>query len=181
MAAGHRAVQRVGAAALGVGLVLLGGAQSQAQPGFEQAATAHVRNMNPAARALVAQARAASPTVASLLSTLEASDVIVLVSVTFMNEGLAGDLRFLTATACARILCVRIDRLRPPPEQMSWLGHELQHAVEVAGAPEVRSEADLVTLMQRIGRSRGQGRLFETDAAVACGRQVAREVAAGLR
>jgi hypothetical protein len=137
--------------------------------------------MNPAAQALLARARATSPTVASLLSTLEASDVIVMVSVTFMSEGLAGDMRFLTATACARIPCVRIDRLRPPAEQMSWLGHELQHAVEVAGAPEVRSEADLMTMMQRIGRSRGQGRLFETDAAAACGRQVAREVAAGLR
>jgi len=181
MAAAHGAAQLVGAAALGTGLLLLGGAQPQAQPGFEQAATAHVRSMNPAAQTLIARACAASPTVASLVSTLEASDVIVMVSVTFMNEGLAGDLRFLTATRCARILCVRIDRLRPPTEQMSWLGHELQHAVEVAGAPAVRSEADLVTLMQRIGRSRGQGRLFETDAAMACGRQVAREVAAGVR
>ena len=181
MAAAYDAARCVGAAALVAGLVLLAGGQAWGEPAGDGPADSRVWPMDPAARTLIAQARAASPTVAFLLSRIDASDVIVKVSVTLMNDGLAGDLRFLAATACARILCVRIDRLRAPPEQMSWLGHELQHAVEVAGAPAVRSEADLVTLMQRIGRSRGQGRLFETDAAVACGRQVAREVAAGLR
>jgi hypothetical protein len=64
---------------------------------------------------------------------------------------------------------------------VSWLAHELQHAVEVAGAPEVRSGAQMAALMKRIGRSREAGRQFETDGAIECGRQAGRELAGVVR
>ena len=34
---------------------------------------------------------------------------------------------------------------------LPWLAHELQHAVEIAGAPEVRTREDLHTFYERIG------------------------------
>jgi len=46
------------------------------------------------------------------------------------------------------------------------LAHELQHAVEIAQAPEARDAQALEALMRRIGWCRG-GRLFETGAALA--------------
>jgi hypothetical protein len=133
--------------------------------------------MDGAARRLLEDATAASPTVAGLVARLEASDLIVLASVTMVADGIAGDTRLLATTTANRILQIRIDNRRPREEQMGWLGHELQHAAEIAGAPEVRTEAHLVVLLKRIGRSRDGDRLFETDAAVACGRSIHREVA----
>jgi hypothetical protein len=133
--------------------------------------------MDPAASRLLDQARESSPTVGRLVALLEASDVIVMVSVTMLPGGISGDTRFLATTAAVRIVQVRIDNRQPRSAQMAWLGHELQHAAEVAGAQEVRSSADLAGLMKRIGHAHGQRRLFETAAAVQCGRLVSREAA----
>lgn len=165
-----------GAAAV-LALVAAGTASAQVETVQAGMPLSRVRPTDPAARSLVATARTASPTAARLIDILESSDVIVKVSATLMNDGLAGDTRFLTVTAAVRIVCIRIDRPRPLPERIGWLAHELQHAVEIAGAQEVRSDADLVELMKRIGRSRAWGRLVETDAAVACGRRAEREAA----
>lgn len=124
---------------------------------------------------------AASPTVAWLVARLEASDVILMTTVTMVPGGIAGDLRFLDTTATARILHVRVDNRQAPLDRMAWLAHELQHAVEVAGAVEVRSPADLAALMNRISRVLGSRQYFETAAAIECGRQASRELAAALR
>jgi hypothetical protein len=52
--------------------------------------------------------------------------------------------------------------------------HELQHAKEIADAPDVRDQAAVRRLMNRIGRSIGD--TFETTAAIRVGWQVWREV-----
>ena len=140
-----------------------------------------IRPMDNAAARLLREGRAACPTIARLAATLEQSDVIVMLSVTMVPDGLAGDTRFLAATATDRILQIRLDNRRPWVEQMGWLAHELQHAVEVASAPVVRCGRDLAALLARIGRSREGGRLFETSGAVECGKQAQRELAAAIR
>ena len=91
--------------------------------------------MDAAARRLLESAVAAFPTVARLVAQLETSDLIVMTAVTMVPGGIAGDVRFLDATATVRILQVRVDNRQAPLEQMAWLAHELQHAVEAAGAP----------------------------------------------
>ncbi len=55
------------------------------------------------------------------------------------------------------------------PQQVAWLAHELQHALEVAAATEVRDVEGLRRLFARIGTDLGNGQ-FETDAAVAVGK-----------
>ena len=47
---------------------------------------------------------------------------------------------------------------------VALLGHELQHAVEVASAPDVMTPAQLATLYRRIGVPMGPGR-YDSDAA----------------
>ena len=142
---------------------------------------AHVRPTDKAASRLLDDAVRGSATVATLAAELEASDVVVMLSVTMVPGGVGGDMRFLAGTHAARYLQVRIDNRQPRLEQMRWLAHELRHAVEVGCVPAVRSGADLAALMRRIGRSRDAGRLFETDAAITCGKQAERELAAVLR
>ena len=139
---------------------------------------AHVRPTDKSASRLLADAVRASATVARLAAELDASDVVVMLSVTMIPGGIGGDTRFLAGTHAVRYLQVRIDNRQPRLEQMRWLSHELQHAVEVSCRSAVRSGADLAVLMQRIGRSREAGRLFETDAAMTCGKQAERELAA---
>jgi hypothetical protein len=67
-------------------------------------------------------------------------------------------------------------------DAVGWLGHELQHALEVAAAADVTNEAGLERLYRRIGRLQvHQVSRFETDAAVRAGEQVLAEVRASRR
>jgi len=180
------AVRARGGWRLRAGVILLAVAGTTSQPALAAGAipenpSSRVRPMDAAAARLLREGRAACPTIARMAAALEESDLIVMLSVTMVPDGLAGDSRFLATTATHRILQVRLDNRRPSVEQVAWLAHELQHAVEVAGAPEVRSGAEMAELMKRIGRSREAGRQFETDGAIGCGRQAARELAAMVR
>ncbi len=134
-----------------------------------------VRGSDPRSRAIIMDAATRSPTIAVLIKSLDQTDVVVLVQVTLMPVARGGDTRWLVAAGGCRYLVVRVDASRSPAEQMEWLGHELQHANEVAAASDVHDEAGLVRLMARIGRTAGDGR-FETDAAVLAGRLVRAEV-----
>ncbi len=135
-----------------------------------------VRGLDPAAQALIIKARTASATVAALVLGLESTDLIVMVQVTLIPDTLGGDTHLLAVTPVNRILLVRVHAARSPDTQMEFLGHELQHAMEVSTASSVRDEAALAGLMVRIGRQTGAG-TYETDAALRVGRQIRRELA----
>lgn len=161
--------------------VLLGAGAGAGADAAASDPNAHVRPTDNAAIRLLDDAVRASATVARLAAELEAADVVVMLSVTMVPGGIGGDVRFLAATPAIRYLQVRIDNRRPRWEQMSWLAHELQHAAEVGRACAVRSSADLVALMRRLGHATDQGRRFETDAAIDCGKRAERELAAVLK
>jgi hypothetical protein len=63
------------------------------------------------------------------------------------------------------------------PELVSVLGHELQHAVEIAAAPEVRDLATQRNFYLRTGYETRGGGYFESEAALEAGRRVAAEFA----
>jgi hypothetical protein len=173
---GARATLAVFGGAAACAMLLCAGADAAASD-----PNAHVRPTDKAASRLLDDAVRASATVARLAAELEASDVVVMLSVTMVPGGIGGDMRFLAGTHAVRYLQVRIDNRQPRLEQMRWLAHELQHAAEVGCVTAVRSGADLARLMRRIGRSREAGRLFETEAAITCGKQAERELAAILK
>jgi hypothetical protein len=126
------------------------------------------------ARPLLATALERSPTIRRLVAPLDASDVIVYVALEDDVRTGSGDLHLMPAMPGVRRVLVRIDARNGIPERFKWLGHELQHAVEVASAPEVRDAAGMARLFARIGRLTAEG--FETDAAVRAGNAVYREV-----
>lgn len=58
---------------------------------------------------------------------------------------------------------------------VATLGHELQHAVELLNAPEARSRAECLAVFRAIG-FRVRSDVYETEAALRAGEQIAREL-----
>ena len=130
-------------------------------------AWAHTRPLSPGAIELLAVAAQRSAIVASLLEDIERSDLVV-----YLNDSMPGvftgpksTMVFLSGDSSTRYLLIRVDSMRLPlPERISSLGHELQHALEVAGAPEVKSANDMAQLYRRIGWETTKGRFESRDA-----------------
>jgi hypothetical protein len=141
----------------------------------------HLRALSPSAADLVWESVARSSIVEDLLRQLEATGVIVYL-VDTMPGAVAGPvshLVYLSNDETARYLLIRIDRWRSSPyERIALLGHELQHALEVAAAPEVRDAQGLAKLYRRIGWENQKDK-FETEAAQMVGAQVRKQVTKG--
>jgi len=119
------------------------------------------------ARPLLEDALGRSATIRRLVAVLETSDVLVYVVLQFEIPSGSGDLHLMPTVAGTRRALIRIDVRQTIPERFKLLGHELQHAVEVASAPDVRDQAGMRRLFSRIGVLTPIG--FETDAAVHAG------------
>ena len=138
----------------------------------------HVRPQSREAGLLVDFAADASPLVAKLLDDLEQSDVVVYLtdSMPGVFTGASSSLRFVTTEGSTRYLMIRVDFMRLlASDRVVALGHELQHALEIAAAPGVREEIHIADLYRRIGWEASPDR-FESDAAQATSRAVRREL-----
>jgi hypothetical protein len=136
----------------------------------------HVRAGDADAGKVLERAQACSPTVARLIAELQETDVIVLVVAGWLPGSADGITRVLTCTPTVRYLRVVLRLPNSECRLMAVLGHELQHAVEIAHLPGVRDARSLSAAYLRIGIAKEPNRHFETEAAVKAGRQVAREV-----
>jgi hypothetical protein len=139
----------------------------------------HVRATAPGAQRLVDEGAQRSAIVRALIDRLEASDVVVYVSEDdAIADGVAGQLTFVSAVGGRRYVRVRIRHQDSRDSQVAILGHELQHAVEIAGAPEVIDQPSMATFYTREGtdHSYGKRERFDTQAAIDCGRDVLSEL-----
>src|SRR4030095_13543280 len=97
-----------------------------------------------------------SPTFASLLARLNASDVIVYIEQTDdIPKTLDGRLLLLPLANNQRYLRIQINRNGAPTELISLIGHELRHAIEVTEGVEVRDERGLAAPYTRPRSPRG--------------------------
>jgi hypothetical protein len=136
-----------------------------------------VRVRNPALELLFATALDRSPTFQALVRELEASDVIVYIDRNLrLRPSIRGGITFVTAGEGVRYLNVWLNPRYTGPQMMATLGHELQHAVEVARAPEVTTAEAFARHYRHIG-VRGESDNWDTAAARHAGRLVARELA----
>jgi hypothetical protein len=119
-----------------------------------------------------------SATGRALVRELEASDVIVYVQLTGDESAGRAATRFVITTGGQRYLRVVIGTMTPQLDRPSLLAHELQHAVEIARAPDVRDDNGMRQLYRRIGDSRHARSDFETAAAREVGARVRRELIA---
>jgi hypothetical protein len=143
---------------------------------------AHPRLRLPDRRLLpVVQAgRDHSPSFRALIERLETTDVVVYVQCARLRPRLDGELTFISAAGGLRYVLVRIAWDLALPRKIAILGHELQHALEVADNPDIVSAGTLARAYERFGftRSRGVDRVdFDTVAAIDTGVTIARELA----
>jgi hypothetical protein len=130
----------------------------------------HVRGTNGYARWLIETAIAYSVTVSALANNLSKTDVVAYVRIAPIGSGTAKTVLLNTAGPI-RYLLLTIDSGHQPDGLVEMLAHELQHATEIAAAPEVRDEATLVSLYRRIGLHRAAKTNFETVLAQEMGRR----------
>jgi|SRR5689334_12192068 len=148
----------------------------------QDAATAsHVRGTDEASTMLIRDLAARSATGRDLVDQLDRSDLVVYVRRRlFATAMLTGRIGFVRGDCRRRYVAVEIAAPRNYVEELASLGHELQHAVEIAGEPDVCDASALAELYTRIGdpveRWGGMADSFETRTAFETGIRVRREL-----
>jgi hypothetical protein len=138
----------------------------------------HVRTTDHALQGLLRRGFQGSATFAGLLRRLELSDLTVYIeAVPRLPGSLEGRLIMLPPAHGYRYVRIQVVRRGNPWETIALIGHELRHAVEVAGALEVTDDRSLADFYRRIGTTEGKD-VFDTIAARETGRRVLRELAA---
>lgn len=135
------------------------------------------RPLDPVAAETFEQAMAGSPLVRDLVRQLETSNLVIHVeSSRSLPFGVLGTMRFVTSRGGYRYVRIQLAAGIRPEARAAILGHELQHACELAA-----SDADDVEGVRRLYEAAGHhpGRspdVFETRAALAVERQVRTEL-----
>jgi hypothetical protein len=138
----------------------------------------HLRPTEPELAVLIEDGVRASPTLHRLVDRVEASDVIVhVVFDRSWSPNAAGHISLLTTVPGARYLRISIDRRYGGCQRLALLGHELQHAVEIADAPWVTDDHGVASLYKAIGFRSDTGRsdCYDSRLAIETGHQVQRE------
>jgi hypothetical protein len=150
-------------------------AGSSAHP---QAQAPCIRAADSGINMLVERGLTQSPTFRRLYEQLGQSDLIV-----HLERGPqpwlgAGFNQFVAEVGDRRFLRITLNVAQLDADAVALLGHELQHAVELADAPDVEDHDGYERLYRRIGyRSCSrEPRCFDTVAAVAVGRAVLKEL-----
>ena len=141
----------------------------------------HIRSDEPDLLDALTTGAGLSPTLRALVDRLDSSDVVVYLRFgRSSSPTMAGHLSFITAAAGRRYLQVTIDRRPMGCRRIAILGHELQHAVEIAASPAVTGEPSLAELYRRIGFRSGGAypECFDSAGAILAGRSVEKEVLA---
>jgi hypothetical protein len=126
---------------------------------------ARVRALDERAQRLLECGLRRSPTFRSLVDTLEHSDLVVHVG-TRSPLPVPGRLAFSANAGGVRYVRISLwVASMSDLKAVSWFGHELQHAVEVAAARQVGDPGTLAQLYERIGIGSRRGGRFETRAA----------------
>ncbi len=126
--------------------------------GVEARPLPHIRSADRHLVELLDRGRQQSPTFARLVAHIEQSDVIVYVeSGRDVPNSMVAYLRWAGAGPVHRYVRIKVKTPASDDVVLALLAHELQHAVEVADAPEVRCEEALAALYRRIGDDSGAG------------------------
>lgn len=120
---------------------------------------------------------ARSQTLRELVDTLRRSDVIVYITLqTPARSVVYGELHFLASGAGVRYLRIAVQQDLSRSQVTAMMAHELQHAAEVAAAPEVVDGESMAALYDSIGYRLGSSR--ETADALLAADRVLHELTA---
>ena len=140
-----------------------------------------IRTMAPYLDDFLREGMANSATFRALVERIERSDLVVYIAPGTLDSRLRGRLKFIGASGTTRYLRIEVGWQGSEARSIASLGHELQHAVEVADAPSVRDEASFGREFARIGYPSsavqfGEDR-YDTRAAVDSGFRIWQELA----
>lgn len=139
-----------------------------------------LRADDPFVRKIVTRGLQKSETFQQLYRRLEeSSNLIVHLRRGTTGRAGSGYNQFVARAGSYRFVRITLNVAEANDDAVGLLGHELRHAVEVAEAPAVENGHDYEQLYERIGYlscQRAARRCYETDAAVAAGRDVMREL-----
>lgn len=138
----------------------------------------HLRPLNPAGAALIADSNERSATVRELVKTLDASDLIVYVRVLpTVPGGPESTISLMSMSKMARFVSVVVSADCDFERQIELLAHELEHAREIADHPAVTTDVQFQAMLAVLGwRDASRGRGYETSAATETERKVRRDV-----
>jgi hypothetical protein len=137
-----------------------------------------LRATDPGIRALIGRGLGGSPTFRRLFERLRESDLIVHLERGGQPWLNAGFNQFVTGVGERRFVRITLNVAQVDDDAVALLGHELQHAVELAVEPDVDDLESYERLYRRIGyRSCSrESRCFDTVAAVTAGRLIRTEL-----
>lgn len=180
--AGAAGAPRILAIALAVAAVFAAG-QTVAgadAPARARRSTQVLRIADGGLRDIVDQGLARSWTLRELESRLASSPVVVYLARAPLGRGLAGRTRLIGAGEGWRFLLVELADRIDGVDLLSVVGHELQHAIEIADDEAVLDVKSLEALYRRIGFEARDGNphtnSFETLEAIDAGRRVQAEL-----
>jgi len=134
----------IGAAVVACTLALASGVDTpDSRAAVLERASFHVRSTNPRTQAWIQAGAEGSATFRELLTRLSNSDLIVYVETVDRLNAAYGQTYFVMATASVRYVRIEVVPVGNLTEMIALIGHELQHAVEIAGAPSVRDRQSL--------------------------------------
>lgn len=120
----------------------------------------HVRAGDKKAAVLLEAGLSASPTFRRIVDILEESDLVVYIETRPMTR--PSHLQLAAVAGGRRYVRISVRLPGRDADLVAWLGHELQHAAELAAAREVVDENSLVRLYERIGGVRRATGTMET-------------------
>jgi hypothetical protein len=138
--------------------------------------TRHVRTVDRSIAKLLSRGYRHSQTFARLITRLQDSDVFVYIEeVPRLPDGLEGRMMMLPRAHEHRYVRIQITMRGAPEDTIAIMGHELQHAIEIAESPEVGDQQAMTELYERIGK-RGGDHEYDTIDAQEMGRVVRKEL-----
>jgi len=146
---------------------------------FTPPSLAHLRGASPRETAVLRDLVARSATARKLAGQIESEAVIVYVEIKPSMPRGRGATRLAATTPLARFIRITLAPVAHPDDLAALLAHELQHAVEIALAPDVTSREDVRRLYRSIGEDRAGTVAFETRAAQDVGARVREELSRG--
>lgn len=149
-----------------------------AQPARAQDTLTRIRPMGAVLTSVVQDAMTRSSTFRQLAATINTSDGIIYVAEGDCGGRAQACLVSVTDAGRERILHVHVSTRRSRVDLIAYIGHELQHAIEVLSVPGIRSTAAMYFFYRRESRTTG---LFETTAAMRTGEAVRDEVRQSMR
>jgi len=138
----------------------------------------HIRSAVPIIAAALEDGARRSPSFRRLIDLLNASDVIVHVVWDLRDRhDIVGRLVFVTDAGTVRYVRIFVSPALRPADLVGVLGHELEHAVEIADRRWIRSPESMRAFYGIIGIPRdAHGEVFDTDDAVDAGGRIRREL-----